>query len=102
MEGIPADPEFVAQCIRSKTEKAMRKRFNRHILVYQNIPGRGATDIQQLLQLVSGAESVWKSIWLIMGIPDIGTTGIALLYPSPDFKFPAGEWLSHYELSLGI
>jgi hypothetical protein len=102
MEGISADPEFVAQRIRSKTEKAMRKRFNRHLLVYQNIPGRGATDIQQLVRLVSGAESVWQSIWLIMGIPDIGTTGIALLYPAPNFKFPAGEWLGYRELGLGI
>lgn len=87
---------------KTKNKKLSNKGLQRHLLVYQNIPGRGATDLQQLMLRVPDVESVWQSIWLIMGIPDIGTTGIALLYPSPDFKFPAGEWLSYYELGLGI
>lgn len=96
----PAKPAWLVPFIRNKTEKkltAERRQgalLNRHLLVYQNfLQRRGGTDVLRLQSLVLDCESVWRSIWLILGVSSESEeeSAIALLYPSSDFNCPVGE-----------
>lgn len=87
----PADPERIASVIRNKTERARRiDWFNGHLLVYQNIPG-GGPDLERLKKLISDSESIWQSIWLIVGVPDLA--GMVLLCNSYGFPCAERDWL---------
>ena len=90
--GIPANPKRIVEEIKKKTAKAIEKHTWRNLLVYPNLQA-GVDGLDQLRLLVKDSETVWKSIWLVMGIPDERSTGIALLYPSQNFDCPAGQWL---------
>lgn len=93
--GEPVKPEWIAPFIQSKTEKVKKLKelpgeFNRHLLVYQNISG-GGTDLERLKQLISGSESIWESIWLIIGIPDL--VAMVLVCNAHGFSCAEGKWL---------
>ncbi len=89
--GDPVKAEWIAPVIRTKTEKARKiKDFNRHLLVYQNISG-GGTDLERLKKLIPGSESIWRSIWLIVGVPDL--VAMVLLCNTHGFSCAEREWL---------
>lgn len=89
--GKPINPEWVASQIRQKTEKAMRSdRFNGHLLVYMNVSG-GTPDLLEVKRLISDSESIWQSIWLIRGVPDMAV--MVLLYNSHGFCCVVNDWL---------
>lgn len=82
LSGTPMNPEWIAPVICKKTEKARKiNDFNRHLLVYVNIHGGGPVGlgVEELKDLILDAESIWQSIWLIRGIPDLASTGTVLL-----------------------
>jgi len=93
--GEPVRPEWIAPFIQSKTEKAKKLKdlpgeFNRQLLVYQNISG-GGTDLERLKQLIPGSESIWQSIWLIVGVPDL--VAMVLVSNAHGFSCTEGKWL---------
>ncbi|MDH3504776.1 MAG: hypothetical protein OEZ41_04485 [Nitrospirota bacterium] len=102
LSGTPMDPEWIAPVICKKTEKARRiDGFNGHLLVYVNIQGGGPSGpgLEKLKDLISDSESIWRSIWLIRGIPDLISTGTVLLCKSYGLGCEEQEWLHIKEIN---
>ena len=96
--GEPIDAGWIAPFIIKKTQKAIAKNIHgRHLPVYQNISG-GQTDCKRLLELVPGAEQIWQSIWLIVGVPDMSFMVLianAAGFPC-DMHNDMHKWLPNY------
>ena len=104
MTGTPMNPEWIAPVICKKTEKARRiDGFNGHLLVYVNIHGGGPVGrgLEELMDLISDSETIWQSIWLIRGIPDLVSTGTVLLCNSFGLGCEEREWL-HIKENNGL
>lgn len=102
LSGNPMDPEWIAPVICKKTEKARRiDGFNGHLLVYVNIQGGGPSGpgLEKLKNLISDSESIWQSIWLIRGIPDLTSTGTVLLCNSFGLGCAERIWLQINEIN---
>lgn len=52
--------------------------------------GRG---LEELMDLISDSETIWQSIWLIRGIPNLVSTGTVLLCNSSGLDCEEREWL---------
>lgn len=101
LSGTPMDPEWIAPVICKKTEKARKiDGFKGHLLVYVNIQGGGPSGpgLEKLKDLISDSESVWRSIWLIRGIPDLISTGTVLLCNFYGLGCEEQEWLHIKEI----
>lgn len=101
LSGIPMDPKQIAPVIWKKTEKARKiEGFNGHLLVYVNIQGGGPSGpgLEKLKDLISDSESIWRSIWLIRGIPDLISTGTVLLCNPYSLSCAEQEWLHIKEI----
>ena len=100
--GTQMDPEWTAPVICKKTEKARRiNGFNGNLLVYVNIQGGGPSGpgLEKLKDLISDSESIWRSIWLIRGIPDLASTGTVLLCNSYGLFCEERNWLHINEIN---
>ncbi|MEX2492264.1 MAG: hypothetical protein WD425_10935 [Nitrospirales bacterium] len=96
LSGTLMKPEWIAPVICKKTEKARRiDGFNGHLLVYVNIQGGGPVGrgLEELKDLISDSESLWRSIWLFRGIPDLAATGTVLLCNSYGLLCEEWDWL---------
>lgn len=92
-------PEWITKDLWKKTEMAKEGQVShRHLLIYQNIAG-GLPDLGRLRSLCAGAESVWASVWLISGVPDMGW--IALLFNRDGFACPEAKWFSYVNAPKG-
>ncbi len=83
--GKPAESTQILEMIQKKNKKAEKfEIFNRHLLVYVNLPGH-LPDFSSHEWRILSSESKFKSIWLVKGDPNVG--GIFLM--SDAYGFPA-------------